>query len=116
MKVACFWPARWIWIVLNLADNDRAFIFLMDWENRRRVKIWGRARVDENDPELLARLTVPGGKGRPERAFLFEITAWDVNCPQHIPRKVDASVVTELRGRIADLESQIATMKAEARK
>ena len=97
----------------NLADNDRAFIFLMDYEKARRVKIWGRARVVEDDPELLSRLTLPGGKGRPQRAFLFEITAWDVNCPQHIPRKVDAAVVAELRARVAELEAQVATLTAE---
>ena len=96
----------------NLADNDRAFIFLMDYAQRRRVKIWGRARFVENDPELIASLTVPGGKGRPQRALLFEITAWDVNCPQHIPRKVDAAIVTELRARIAELEAQVATLTA----
>lgn len=95
----------------NLGENDQAFIFLMDYENRRRVKIWGRARVVENDPELTARLTMPGGKGKPQRAFLFEVTAWDINCPQHIPRKVDIAVVKELQGRIAELEAEVAALK-----
>ena len=68
----------------NLSENDRAFIFLMDYPNRRRLKIWGRAEFVEDDPGLLDRLVDADYKGRPERALVFHVEAWDVNCPQHI--------------------------------
>ena len=68
----------------NLADNPKAFIFLMDFVNRRRIKIWGRAEVVEDDADLLSRLTDSDYSGRPERAFVFRVEAWDSNCPQHI--------------------------------
>ena len=74
----------------NLAENDRAFLFLMDYANRRRVKVWGRARVVEDDTALLSTLMPEGYKARPEQAFLFTVEAWDVNCSQHIPQKLDA--------------------------
>ncbi len=95
----------------NLSENDRAHLFLMDYANRRRIKIWGRARVVEDDADLLARLVDPAEKGRPERAIVFEIEAWDVNCPQHItPRYTEeqvAQVVAKLTDRIAELEAEI---------
>ncbi|MCZ6637332.1 MAG: pyridoxamine 5'-phosphate oxidase family protein [Alphaproteobacteria bacterium] len=94
----------------NLSENDKAYIFLMDYPNRRRVKIWGRARVTE-DPELMARLTDADYKAVPEQAVVFEMTAWDVNCPQHItPRYTDSEVgeiVAPLKRRIAELESRL---------
>ena len=68
----------------TLAENDKAFIFLMDYAHRRRVKVWGRARIVEDDPALLARLVAPHYKGHPERAIVFTVEAWDANCPQHI--------------------------------
>jgi predicted pyridoxine 5'-phosphate oxidase superfamily flavin-nucleotide-binding protein len=100
----------------NLADNPRAFIFLMDYAHRRRVKIWGRARVVENDDELLSRLRPPVGHAVAERAILFEIEAWDRNCPQHIPQlvpmeDVEAAVRT-LQDRILLLEAELAQMRA----
>ena len=94
----------------NLLENDKACIFLMDYPNRRRIKIWGRARVVDDDAELLARLTDEDYTGVPERAVVFEITAWDVNCPQHItPRFTEtqvAEIIAPLRQRIADLEAE----------
>ena len=68
----------------NLSENDQAFIFLMDYPNRRRVKIWGRAEVVEGDDALLEKLVDPDYRARPERAIVFHVEAWDVNCPQHI--------------------------------
>ena len=68
----------------NLTENDRAFIFLMDYPNRRRIKIWGRAEFVEGDANLLERLVDADYDARPERAFVFHVEAWDVNCPQHI--------------------------------
>jgi len=96
----------------NLAGNDRAFLFLMDYAERRRIKIWGRARVVDDDPALLARLMPEGYRARPEQVLLFTVEAWDVNCPQHIPRKLDeadvVAVVGRLQARIAELEAQLA--------
>ncbi len=96
----------------NLSENDRAQLFLMDYAGRRRIKIWGRARVVEDDPALLDRLVDPGYEARPERAFVFEVEAWDVNCPQHItPRYTDAEiapVIEHLQQRIAALEAELA--------
>jgi uncharacterized protein len=99
----------------NLAENDRAFLFLMDYAHRRRVKIWGRARVVEADAELIERLMPQGYKARPEQAILFTVDAWDTNCPQHIPQKLDiadvVTVVTGLEARIAELEAENARLK-----
>ncbi len=96
----------------NLSENDRAQLFLMDYAGRRRIKVWGRARVVEDDPALLDRLVDPGYEARPERAFVFEVEAWDVNCPQHItPRYTDAEiapVIEHLQQRIAALEAEFA--------
>ena len=68
----------------NLSENDRAFLFLIDPARRQRIKLWGRARVIEDDPALIERLFDAGYKAKPERAILFTIEAWDVNCSQHI--------------------------------
>jgi uncharacterized protein len=99
----------------NLAENDRAFLFLMDYAHRRRVKIWGRARVVEADAELIERLMPQGYKARPEQAILFTVDAWDTNCPQHIPQKLDiadvVTVVTSLEARVAELEAENARLK-----
>ena len=101
----------------NLGENDKATIFAMDYPNRRRIKIWGRARVVEDDPELIERLTEPGYEGKPERAILFTIEAWDVNCPQHItPRYTDDEIValiSPLKQRIAALEAEVAALQAK---
>ena len=100
----------------NLGENDRAYIFLMDYPNRRRIKIWGRARLVENDPALLERLLEPGYAGKPERAIVFTIEAWDVNCPQHItPRYSDDEIlalIAPLKHRIAELEAELAGSKS----
>ncbi|MDH3701843.1 MAG: pyridoxamine 5'-phosphate oxidase family protein [Alphaproteobacteria bacterium] len=99
----------------NLTENDKAYIFLMDYPNRRRIKIWGRARVVDDDPALLARLADPDYAGTPEQVVVFDIAAWDVNCPQHItPRfteEVIARVVAPLQVRIVELEAQLAAIK-----
>jgi len=94
----------------NLAENDRAFLFLMDYAHRRRVKLWGRARVVDDDPELLRRLMPEGYDARPEQAILFTVEAWDVNCSQHIPRKLDAD---DVRAVVADLTARLDALSAE---
>ena len=75
----------------NLARNPKAFLFLIDYEAQRRFKLWGEARV-ENDPALIARLMPKGYDAVPERAILFTVTAWDENCPQHIPQRFEATI------------------------
>ncbi len=101
----------------NLSENDKAYIFLMDYANRRRIKIWGRARVVVDDAELLERLADAGYEAVPEQAVLFEIEAWDVNCPQHItPRYTErevASLVGPLQERIAGLEAQVTALRGQ---
>ncbi len=97
----------------NLSENDKAYIFLMDYPNRRRIKIWGRARVVENDPALIERLADPDYEGKLQRAVVFDVAAWDVNCPQHITRRFDedevAALLAPLRSRIAELEAEVAS-------
>jgi uncharacterized protein len=73
----------------NLAENPRAFIFLMDYARRRRIKLWGTAWFVEGDAELMQSLMPQGYRAQPEQVFMFAVTAWDANCPQHIPKRVD---------------------------
>ena len=94
----------------NLAENDKAYIFLMDYANRRRIKIWGRARVVEDDPDLMARLVDADYAAVPEQAIVFTLEAWDVNCPQHIPRRYTEA---DLADRVGGLKSRIAELEAE---
>ena len=100
----------------NLEGNDRAFLFLLDFANRQRIKLWGRARVVEDDPKLMEKLVDPGYRARPERALLFTIEAWDVNCSQHITERYTqaevAVAVSGLRERIAALEAENARLRA----
>jgi predicted pyridoxine 5'-phosphate oxidase superfamily flavin-nucleotide-binding protein len=100
----------------NLAENPKAYIFLIDYLNRRRIKLWGTARVVENDPELLAKLMPEGYVARPEQVVVFSLSLWDTNCPQHIPQKLDLAdvvqVVAERDKRIAELEAEVAKLKA----
>lgn len=94
----------------NLADNPKVQLFLMDYANRQRVKVWGTAKVVEGDSALLAKLQVPGG-GKAERAIVIDVAAWDANCPQHIPVLLEAEEVKALLDekdrRIAELSSRI---------
>ncbi|TGV63748.1 pyridoxamine 5'-phosphate oxidase, partial [Mesorhizobium sp. M00.F.Ca.ET.158.01.1.1] len=78
----------------NLADNPRALLFLIDYMMRQRIKIWGTARIVEDDAELTARLMPPDYKARPEQVILFTVSAWDANCPQHIPQRFEAADVS----------------------
>jgi predicted pyridoxine 5'-phosphate oxidase superfamily flavin-nucleotide-binding protein len=102
----------------NLSENPKAHIFVMDYAHRRRVKIWGEARVVDDDPALMASLMPQGYKARPEQVIVFKIAAWDTNCPQHIPQKFDAADVAAALasrdGRIAELEAELAAIKAAA--
>jgi uncharacterized protein len=101
----------------NLSENPKANIFVMDYAHRRRVKIWGEARVVDDDPALMKSLMPKGHKARPEQVIVFKISAWDTNCPQHIPQKFDAADVAAALAsrdaRIAELEAELATLKRE---
>ena len=101
----------------NLSENNKAHIFIMDYAHRRRVKIWGEARVIEDDPALTQSLMPKGYRARPEQVIVFKISAWDTNCPQHIPQKFDAADVaqamSEAAAKIAELEAEIARLKAQ---
>lgn len=96
----------------NLAENPKVHLFLIDYAHRRRVKIWGEATVVEDDPALVARLAPAGQEGRSERAVVIRVDAWDANCPQHIPQRLEAEdVATALASRdrrIAELEAELA--------
>jgi predicted pyridoxine 5'-phosphate oxidase superfamily flavin-nucleotide-binding protein len=98
----------------NLADNPKAQLFLIDYAKRRRIKVWGTARVVEGDESLMRRLMPEGYRARPEQVVLFTVTAWDVNCPQHIPQRFEAADVSQAiesrDRRIVALEAEIARL------
>jgi predicted pyridoxine 5'-phosphate oxidase superfamily flavin-nucleotide-binding protein len=100
----------------NLAENDRAQLFLIDYATRTRVKIWGRARLVEDDPALVARLMPPGYEARGERALVFDVTAWDTNCRKHIPQRFEAADVAaalaQRDARIEALEQELRALRA----
>ena len=100
----------------NLEVNDRVCLFLIDYARRQRVKLWGRARIAPATTGLLAQLMPQGYRARPERVVLIEIVAWDVNCPAHIPQKLDAAdvaaAIDKLEARIATLEAENAALRA----
>jgi uncharacterized protein len=98
----------------NLRENTKAHVFLMDYAHRRRIKIWGTLSAVEGDAELNERLKPAGYKARVERVMLIRIAAWDVNCPQHIPQKIDAAdvaaAIEKRDARIAELEAEVARL------
>lgn len=100
----------------NLSENDRAFLFLLDLARRQRIKLWGRARVIENDPTLVEKLFDAGYKAKPERAILFTIEAWDVNCSQHIVTRFSEAdieeALTTVQAKIAELQAENAGLRA----
>ena len=101
----------------NLAENNKAFIFLMDYANRRRIKISGTAKFVEDDPEMLQIFVDANYKARPERALCFHVKAWSPNCPQHIKQRftVDemAPKIKKLQQCIADLEKTNASLRRQ---
>ena len=102
----------------NLAENPRATIFVMDYAQRRRLKLWGKALLVEEDAALLARLWPQGYAARPEQAILFHVEAWDSNCPQHIPQLFPAAdvgqTILQFQARIRELEDEVARLRAQA--
>ena len=97
----------------NLADNPKAHLFLIDYAHQRRIKIWGEAQVVEGDAELTAKLMPDGYKARPEQVILFTVSAWDANCPQHIPQRFEAA---EVDAALAALDERIQELEAELKK
>ena len=99
----------------NLAENPKAHLFLIDYASRRRVKIWGEARVIEGDAEMTRRLMPEKYKARPSQVIEFKIKAWDANCPQHIPRRYEAADVEKALSardqRIAELEADLTRLR-----
>ena len=104
----------------NLTENRKVHLFLIDYAHKQRVKIWGEARVVTDDAALLSSLAVPGYAGRPEQACLIDVIAWDANCPQHIPQRIDAEDVKEALEardkRIAALEAELLALRAAAKR
>ncbi|MER9875137.1 pyridoxamine 5'-phosphate oxidase family protein [Mesorhizobium sp. M0195] len=102
----------------NLSDNPQAFLFLIDYAHRQRIKIWGKAQVVEGDAELTAKLMPQDYKARPEQVILFAVSAWDSNCSQHIPQRFEAADVAAALGerdkRIERLEQEIARLRSDA--
>ena len=94
----------------NLSENDRAYLFLIDFSRRQRIKLWGRARVIENDDALIEKLFDHGYKAKPERVILFTIEAWDVNCSQHITARM---TVDDVEGLLGTVQERIAALQAE---
>lgn len=94
----------------NLTDNPKAYLFLIDYAHRRRIKIWGTAKVVEGDTTLTTRLMPADYKARAEQVILFTVTAWDANCPQHIPLRLEAA---DVAAALAAKDQQIAALKAE---
>jgi predicted pyridoxine 5'-phosphate oxidase superfamily flavin-nucleotide-binding protein len=96
-------------------EANEAVLFLMDYANRQRVKLWGAARVVEGDAALLEKLRDPDYPGEAERGILFAVEAWDVNCPQHIQRRFSERQITpaieRLQARIAELEAKVARLR-----
>jgi uncharacterized protein len=99
----------------NLAENPKAYLFLIDYTHRRRVKIWGTARIVEGDASLTADLMPAAYRARAEQVILFTVSAWDANCPQHIPQRFEAKDVAkalaERDTRIAALEAEVASLR-----
>ncbi|MDJ0620534.1 MAG: pyridoxamine 5'-phosphate oxidase family protein [Calothrix sp. MO_192.B10] len=98
----------------NLSENDRVFLFLMDYPNRRRLKIWGRAQVIDDNPELMEQLADTDYYAEREKVILIKVEAFDWNCPQHIPIRYSETEVNEmmapLTARIQELESKLAEL------
>ncbi|BAY33412.1 pyridoxamine 5'-phosphate oxidase-related FMN-binding protein [Nostoc carneum NIES-2107] len=101
----------------NLSGNDKAFIFLMDYRHRKRIKIWGRSKYVEDDPTLIEQLRMPGYPAEVERAILFHVEAISENCPQHIPIRYSVdeveAMIAPLQARITQLEQQLSDRLTE---
>ncbi len=104
----------------NLAENNKAFIFLMDYPNQHRIKIWGTAEFIEDNPSLLDQVHDPDYPARPQRALVFHVEAWDVNYTQHIQPRYTADemqpIVQGLHDRIEELEARNQALESQLAK
>jgi len=99
----------------NVARDDRASIIVVDVANRRRLKLLGHLHlVDlaDADEALVASVALPGYRATVERIALFDVVAFDWNCPQHITQRFTAD---EVEAVTRPLEVRIATLEAELR-
>ena len=96
----------------NLNDNDRISLILMDYPNRRRLKVWGRVKMIDakEDALLMSKLRDPDYRGLPERAVVISVEATDWNCPQHIPERL---TFEELEPHLAPIRNEIAQLRQE---
>ena len=96
----------------NLRDDERISLILMDYPNRRRLKVWGRAKLvgAKEDALLMSKLRDPDYRGLPERAVVITIEALDWNCPQHIPQRL---TLEELEPQLQPVREEIAQLRAE---
>lgn len=103
----------------NLSENNKAFIFLMDYPHQRRIKIWGTAEFIENDPALLERVTDPDYPAKPQRVLVFRVKAWDLNCKQHIQQRFTVEdmrpIVRRLQDKISELEGRSRRLESQLR-
>src|SRR5262245_5752214 len=97
----------------NLIENPKAQLFLIDYAHRHRVKIWGEARVIENDADLTGKLMPQGYKALPSQVIIFTVAAWDANCPQHIPQRFDAA---DVAAALAERDKRIEALEAEVQR
>jgi len=97
----------------NLGDNPKVHLFLIDYAHRQRVKIWGEAQVVEGDSAQIAKLMPEGYRARPEQVLLIKVTAWDANCPQHIPQRFEAS---DVAAALAQRDQRIEALEAEIKR
>ena len=99
----------------NLSENDRAYLFLIDFSRRQRIKLWGRARVIENDDALIETLFDHGYKAKPERVILFTIEAWNENCSQHITARLSEAEIEHLLGTVQERYTALQAENARLR-
>jgi uncharacterized protein len=97
----------------NLADNAKAHLFLIDYAHRQRIKLWGEAQVIEGDAAMISLLMPKAYKARVEQIILFKVKAWDANCPQHIPQRIEAHDATVA---LAERDDRIAALEADIRR
>jgi len=100
----------------NVGASDRVSLFLMDYPNRRRLKILAHARIvsEGEDAALVARLAPAGLEDDAERAILFDVVGFDWNCPQHITPRFTVAELAPLMARLEAAEAELARLKAAA--
>jgi len=93
----------------NLTENDRVLLLLVDYQRGRRLKIWGRGTVIDNEPELIERVRDPAYPAKIERVIRIDVEAWDLNCRQHLPKLVPEQRLDQL---VTDCDARLAALQA----